>query len=137
MHRATTELLASSALSAGTSPGSQELYLTLTTVDNPPAVIATGLFGLGRAQLAGGKPRESERTLARLVEEFSEAVVVVDGALVRGQALEQLGRTDEALAMYERSIDLQGTAAQRDRGHVARGAAVRSAWALAGRCYPI
>jgi len=69
----------------------------------PHATDSALLMGLARCRFLRGEPEESLDALDRLIAN-DPGFVSHDGRLLRARALEAAGRTDEALAEYERIV---------------------------------
>ena len=63
-----------------------------------------GLSGQAWSQFKAGHRAEAEQLFAQLLNEHPADAMASEAALARGQILEQLGRADPALAMYDMVI---------------------------------
>jgi len=98
--RSTTELLAGAALAGGDAAWAAVLYTNLTDQGQPRPVVVRGLLGLARAYCACGEPAKADEALARIVQADATEDAAAEVALLRGQVLEQLGRSESALTSY-------------------------------------
>ncbi|NQU22315.1 MAG: tetratricopeptide repeat protein, partial [Candidatus Nealsonbacteria bacterium] len=107
-----TDHLAEAAYDANDAEWSRQLNRRLQAESRSPEYVLKGLAGQGWTQFKAGQLTEAAATFAELLEKDPPAELAAEAAMVRGQALEQLGREDPALAMYDLVVDKYAGAKQ-------------------------
>jgi TolA-binding protein len=102
---ATVEQLAEAAYAADDWDWSAELFGWLVDRSNRPEYATKGLSGLGWSQFKRGQLPEAAATFERLLAKDPDAKLAAETAWVRGRILEQLGKPDAAVAMYDLVLD--------------------------------
>lgn len=110
LHRllpALTEQLAEAVYAAGDAEWAGKLFAWLAdqTVDSSAELKQRALAGWGWSQWKSGRLEEAQATFDRLLGQQPPAKLAAEAALARGRILEQLGRFDAALAMYDSVVD--------------------------------
>lgn len=101
----TTEQLAEAAYEAEDTQWAAQLFQRLQAEGDSDQHSLKGLAGLAWSQLKAGRLDESAVTFGKLLEKDPPPEMAAEAALVRGQILARLERTDPALAMYDLVID--------------------------------
>lgn len=104
---ATTSYLATAARDAGDLPWSDQLLAAATSERMPATYAAGALATRGWSEYQAGAYEQAAATLARLLEQFPDHAAAPQGAYTRGQALEKLGRDDDALKAYQWILNRQ------------------------------
>ncbi len=100
-----TEQLAEAAYEAGDTGWSKELFARLAKQGPAAGKQMAGLAGLGWSQFKSGSLEEAAATFGQVLAKGPDAALAAETALVRGQILEKLKKTDDALAMYDLVIE--------------------------------
>ncbi len=79
---------------------------TEATASSDPDIQAEAWLRLGRVEVARGRAEEALPALDEAVKRTQDMVVRYLASLFRGQALERLGRKDEARGAYESALEL-------------------------------
>jgi TolA-binding protein len=98
--RVATQQLSEAALDAGDTAWSAELFRRLAGEHSSPTQLQ-GLAGLAWSQFKAGRLAEAADTFEQVLAKHPEPLLAAEAALARGQALEQLGKNEAALAMYD------------------------------------
>ena len=101
--RAATEQLSEAALEAGDTAWSTQLFARLSEEKSEQSQLR-GLTGMAWSQFRAGQMKEAASTFARVLERRPPPLAAAEAALARGQALEALGQSEPALAMYDQVI---------------------------------
>jgi len=101
----TTEQLAEAAYEAGDVAWANKMFAYLAADGRSPRRSLEGLSGLGWSQYKAGQLEEAADTFDQLLTKGPDPSLEAETALIRGQILQQLGRPDPALAMYDLIID--------------------------------
>ena len=96
-----TEQLAEAAYDANDAAWSAELSSRLAAAGNSAEYELKGKLNLGWSQFKAGKLAEAADTFDQLLQRNPPEPMAAEAALVRGHVLEQLGRSEPALAMYD------------------------------------
>jgi TolA-binding protein len=104
-----TEQLAEAALETGDTAWSKDLFARLAKQGPAADKQMAGLAGLGWSQLKAGNLEEAAATFSEVLAKGKEPALGAETALVRGQVLEKLKKTDDALTMYDLVIDRHPT----------------------------
>jgi len=102
--QAITDQLSEAALDAGDPTWAATLFGRLAKADTSREEKLKGLSGQAWSEFKAGHPAEAEHLFAQLLQEHPADAMASEAALARGQILEQLGRADPALAMYDMVI---------------------------------
>ncbi len=101
----TTEHLAEAAYDANDTAWSAELSSWLAAAGNSAEYELKGKLNLGWSQFKAGKLAEAADTFDQLLKLSPPEPMAAEAALIRGHVLEQLGRSEPALAMYGMVIE--------------------------------
>lgn len=112
-------ILAESALEAKRYEDAAAMFRPASESDDPKWK-ARALSGLGWALLQGNHPEEAAATFSTLLAFAPTDPLAADASLARGQALEALGKTDEALAALADVSKTYAKSPQADAARVAR-----------------
>lgn len=101
----TTEQLAEASYAAGDVAWAETLFSSLAGGGESSGHSLQGLSGLGWTQYRAGQLDKAAETFDQLLSKKPEPALAAETALIRGRILEELGRFDSALAMYDLVID--------------------------------
>ncbi len=97
--------MAEAVYEAGDLAWADTLFNWLAKNSGSSAHRVKGLSGLGWSQYRRGELKEAAATFERLLGEDPDPSTAAEAALVRGRILQQLGRDDPALAMYDLIVE--------------------------------
>ena len=96
----TTDYLARMAHADGKVAFANRLYRMLADADNPPEIIAKGLFGLGKLQMDAGDAEQATLTFAQLTDRAPQTEQAPEAALLRAKLLQSQKQYETALNTY-------------------------------------
>ena len=134
LYSSTIEYLAEAAYSKNQNDLAESLFQELANSDRSPQSAARGLSGLAwlKWRQQDGAT-ESAAAFEQLLQRFPDSPFSAEAAMMRGQALEKVGRPEEAVAMYRLVMDRYHESPHVSSAHAVGRSHLRWAAARSGR----